>query len=88
MGKALEGVRVQESLLERVEVSVRLDTFDGGDWLTGGDTDGCTAGPHWGAIHENGAGAALAFAATVFGAGQVEFVAQDAEQGAFGVDGD
>ena len=41
------------------------------------------AGADGGAVQQDGAGAALAFAAAVFGAGEIEVVAQDAQEGAF-----
>ena len=85
---ALHGARVEEGLLERMQLAVLFEALDGGD-LAGGDglerrhtgTDRC-------AVDQDGAGAATAFAAAVFRAGQAEIVAEEIEQGAIflGVD--
>jgi hypothetical protein len=44
------------------------------------------AAADWFAVDEDGAGAALAFAAAVFGSGEGEFFAEDTEQGSVGSD--
>jgi hypothetical protein len=46
------------------------------------------AGSHTVAVEQDGAGAALAFAAAVFRPGKAEFPAQDAKQAAVAVGGD
>ncbi len=44
--------------------------------------DECFTGSGGNAVHEDGAGGALTFAATVFATSEVEIVAENAEQGA------
>src|SRR5690348_1171009 len=83
---ALHGVGLDEGLLERRELAVGSETFDGGDLLSGDAGGGRDAGSHGRAIDEDGAGAALAFAAAVLAAGEFEIVAQDPEEFAVGVD--
>src|SRR5882724_1867612 len=77
---ALEGLRVEEGLLDGVEAACRLEPFDGGDRLAGGFGEVGDATSSGLAIDEDGARAALAFAAAVFGAGEVELVAEDCEE--------
>src|SRR5215471_20562183 len=63
---ALEGFGVQEGLLHRMETAGFLEPFNGNDRFAGGSGDGRDARPAGRAIEQNGASAALAFAATVF----------------------
>ena len=58
-----------------------LEAFDGGDLCAGGFGHQRLAGFDGVAVEQNGAGAALAFAAAVLGSGEREAVAQDGEQG-------
>jgi hypothetical protein len=63
---------------------VLLDTFDCRYLLADRITDFHTARPDGAAVDQNGAGAALPFAASVLGPGHIEVVAQDREQTAGG----
>ena len=56
------------------------EAFDGGDVCAFGLQDGDEAGVDQFAVHEDGAGAALAFAAAFFGSGEVEVFAEDVEE--------
>src|SRR5882724_7053005 len=85
---ALHGAGVEEGLLEGVEAALLFEALDGGDFSPPDSADGGAAGTDREAIEQDGAGAALAFAAAVFGAGEAEVVAKDAEQGAFAIDVD
>ena len=71
----------EEALLDGVELLPWCgDAFDGGDGGAFGLQDGDEAGVDQLAVHQDGAGAALAFAAAFLGAGEVEVLAQDVEQ--------
>src|ERR1039457_5964119 len=77
---ALHGALLEEGVLQRV-----VDAFDGRDLFAGGGAHGEFTRADGLAIEQHGAGAALAFAASVLGAGKVEVVAEDGEQGDVGV---
>lgn len=80
---ALEGGVVEEGLLDGVELAGRGESFDGGD----GAADLCggsEAGADGFAIDQNGASAALAFAAAELGTGEFEMVAEGVEEGDLG----
>ena len=77
---ALHRVDLEERLLDGVQPAVLLEPFDGGDRLAGRRGRGRDAGAGGPAVDQHGAGAALALAAAVLGAGQVELVAQDASR--------
>ena len=68
-----------------MEAAVLRQTFDGGDLLSFDLGDGRDAGAHGRAIDEYGACAAMAFATAVLAAGEFQFVAEDPEQEAVGV---
>ena len=61
------------------------DALDGLDGLVADDIEADGAGADSAAVEQDGAGAALAFAAAVLGAGQAQVVAQHAEQAAVAV---
>ena len=85
---ALKGSGIDESLLHRMELAVALEAFDRYDGFCCCGADRNLAGASWAAANQNGAGAALAFAATVLGAGEAELVAQNLEQRRFRVEPD
>src|ERR1700722_7191800 len=77
---ALHGVLFKECVLEGM-----VDAFDGGDLFGGGSAHGCNAGTDRLSVEQDGACAALAFAASILGAGQRKMVAEDGEEGDVGV---
>lgn len=77
---ALQGVCIEKSLLERMKPAVLLKAFDGGHRLLADGANRSMAGTSWDAIDENGASAALALAAPIFCAGEIEIIAQHAEK--------
>ena len=78
---ALHGGFVEESLLQGMQVVANGEAFDRSDLVIPDEADLRAARTLGDSIDEDGAGAALAFAAAVLGAGEVELVAQDGEQG-------
>ena len=81
---ALGSAVFEEALLDGVEFFVDGDAFDGGDVCAFGLQGGDEAGVDEFAVHEDGAGAALAFAAAFFCAGEVEVFAEDVEEALHG----
>ena len=77
---ALHGVGLQERFLHGVQLAGRRQPFDGDDALAGHRAHLGDARFGRLPLHQHRAGGALALAAAVLGAGQVEIVAQDAEQ--------
>src|SRR5580693_3274811 len=69
-----------------MEAAILRQTFDGGDRSSFDLGDGCDAGTHGRAIDEHGAGAAMAFSTAILAAGEFEFVAEDPDQEAVGVE--
>jgi hypothetical protein len=67
-----------------MQLAVLFEAFDGGDGFSGGIGYGELAGAARRAIQKDGAGAALAFAAAVFGSGEAEFFAQGEKQRGIG----
>src|SRR5438128_1124486 len=65
-----------------MELAVAFQAFDGGDLLAFASADRGAARPFRHAVDQYSTSAALAFAAAVFAAGEVEIVAEDAEQSA------
>ncbi len=78
---ALHGFGIEEGLLDAMEPAVLCEAFNGCDLFAFGKTGGSEAGSNGLAVEENSAGAALAFATTVLGAGEVEVFAEDLEEG-------
>lgn len=74
---ALEGFGVEEGLLNRMKAAGLLEAFDGGNGFAVGCGNGSYARTTRRTIEQNCAGAALAFAAAVFGASKTEVVAKD-----------
>src|SRR5215471_753092 len=73
---ALRHVVGNPGLLYLVQGAVGTgQTFDGGDLLAGGFADGHAAGAHRHAVDMDGAGAALCNAASIFGSGQSNILA-------------
>lgn len=85
---ALHGFGIKEGLLNAMEAVASGEAFDGGDELAFGEAGGSEAGGDGFAVEEDGAGAALAFAAAVLGAGEAEVFAEDVEEGAVGGGGE
>ena len=73
---ALECALIEEGLLHRVKLAVLFEAFNGDDGFSRGVSDGELAGAPRRAVQQNRAGAALAFAATVFGSSEAEFFAK------------
>ena len=82
---ALHGVSSDECFLNGVQVAVRGQALDGGDGFAGHGGCARDAGTDWRAIDQHRASAALAFAASVFAAGESEIVAQDPQQPSLGM---
>src|ERR1700675_3207298 len=76
---------IEKSLLHGMELAVLFEAFNGEDGFYFGIANRKLAGAAWRAVEQNGAGAALAFAATVFGSGEAKLFAQGKKQSCFGV---
>ena len=77
---ALQGRLFEEGLLQRVQLVVAGDAFDGRD-VGALDLDGeDAAGVDQAAVQDDGAGAAVAVVAAFLGAGEADALAQDFEQ--------
>ena len=87
---ALGSAVLEEALLDGVELFAvgGGEAFDGGDLRAFSLEDRDEAGVDEFAVHEDGAGAALAFAAAFLGAGEVEVLAEDVEEALHGRGGD
>jgi hypothetical protein len=72
---ALKRALIEKSLLNGMELAVLLEAFNSDDGFSCRVADRKLAGTPRRAIQKYGAGAALPFAATVFGSGQAEFFA-------------
>jgi hypothetical protein len=81
---ALECALIEKGLLHRMELAVLFESFNGGDGFSGCVADRELAGAAGRAIEQNGAGAALAFTATVFCSGKAKLFAQSKEQSCVG----
>src|SRR5262249_37826767 len=77
---ALHRVRIDERLLKRMKTSVFFEAFDGDDLFAGGRAYGCDAGTRRLSVDQHRARSALAFAASVFAARQVQIFAQNREE--------
>src|SRR5208282_6572463 len=77
---ALEGARIGERLLNRVQPVAVSETFDGRDRPADRLRHGSDAGTDRDPVDEDLAGSALAFAAAVLGAGEPELFAKYVEQ--------
>jgi hypothetical protein len=77
---ALHGVAIKERLLNRMQVFAIGQTFDSGNVAAGNCVDRRDAGAMSNAIHQHSASAALSFPAAVFGAGQIQFIAQNPQK--------
>src|SRR5215475_13690076 len=73
---ALEGFGIEKSLLDGMKAARLFEALDGGNRLAGGRRYGKNAGSARRAIEQDRAGAALALAAAVFGAGQAQVVTE------------
>src|SRR3990172_1426291 len=83
---ALEAAVLDEGLLDRVEVILAADALDCREVGAVGLDGQRDAGGDDAAVHEDGAGAADADAAGLFGAGEAEVVAEEVDEGAAGGD--
>src|ERR1043165_1528387 len=72
----LHCIRLDEGDLQRMQISVAFEAFDGSDLLAGGASYLRDARAHWLSIEQDCAGAALSLAATVLTAGEMEIVPQ------------
>ena len=77
---ALKCFRFQKRLLHGIEVLASAESFNGGDLLSCRGAGGSDATAHRIAVQQDGAGAALAFPATVLGAGQFQPVAENVQE--------
>ena len=73
-----------------MQPAILLEAFDGGDFLLADFADVCVAGTNRNTVEQDGASAALTFAAAVFRSGQLQVIAQNTEEtsGAIRVDAD
>ena len=71
---------LEKRLLQRMQSPVLLQPFDSRDFFLPDLANRSKAGVRWRAIDQNRARAALAFAAAVFGAREIEPIAKDGEQ--------
>ena len=76
---------LEKCLLQRMQPPVLLQPFDRRDFFLADFANLREAGVRWRAVDQHRARAALAFAASVFCAGQLEVVPQHAEQAALRV---
>ena len=74
---ALYGIRFQERLLQRMQLCVGCKPFNRYDTLVFNCGNRHRAGPHRLVVHNHGARAALAFAATVLRSRQTKVISQD-----------
>lgn len=81
---ALGGLFVDEGLLQRMGMGGIAESFEGNHLAAHGSLHRGDAGAGGDAIHQHGAGAALAEAAAELGTVQLQVVAQDIEQGVSG----
>jgi hypothetical protein len=77
---ALQGGTFKEALLERVQMTVLGEAFDGFDFRAFGFRRENDAAIHGDAIHDDGAGSAITVVAALFGAGQTQRVAERFEK--------
>ena len=78
-------VSVDERFLDRMQFAVLFQSLDGLDFLLPNRTNGPAARPYRHAIQQYRTRAAFAFAAAVLGAGQLQVIAQDAQQRPLGI---
>ena len=77
---ALSAAALEERLLQRVQFSIDGETFNGLDARAFGLQHGHKTAIYEFAIHAHGAGATLAFAASLLGASEVQIFAQHVEE--------
>jgi hypothetical protein len=77
---ALHRVSLDEGILERMQLPIPFQSFDGRDLFSFGQARRRPARPYGSAIEQDGASAALPFTAAILGADQVEFFAEDVEE--------
>src|SRR5216684_7848699 len=77
---ALGSALFEEALLNGMEFLADDEAFDGGDFGAFGLQDGDEAGVDQVAVDQDGAGSAFAFAAALFGSGEVQVFAKDVEE--------
>ena len=82
---ALQRVGLDEGFLQGMQFAVLRQSLDGGDLFACDGRDGRPARTHRGAVHQNGAGAALPLAAAIFRSGEVKLVAKHPQQQPSGV---
>jgi hypothetical protein len=79
----LKRVVIEEGLLNGVQLPIWRQAFDGGDVLAASCAYLDLAASRGNAIDEYGARGALSFAAAEFGAGEIQIVAENAEERSF-----
>jgi hypothetical protein len=84
----LESAFGEECFLDWMQFVALGKALDGDNGFFVGVRDWGKAGSDALTIEENGAGAALAFAAPIFSAGELEVLAKDVEERAFRISGD
>lgn len=80
---ALERARIEKCLLHRMEMAVLLEAFNRGDGFCHRGADRNLARPARRSAKQDGACAALSFAAAILGARQAQFVAENGEERRF-----
>src|ERR1700722_11157911 len=77
---ALRPTFFEEALLDGVKLLVDDETFDGSDLCAFGLQNGNKTGIDQFAVHQDGAGSALTFAAAFLSAGEMQIFAEDIEK--------
>src|SRR5205814_4395075 len=77
---ALHRVGLDESFLERMQLAVFLERFDGGDLFPRGASNLSNARTGRHAVKQDCAGATLTLTASILAAGKIQVVTQDGEQ--------
>jgi hypothetical protein len=83
---ALKSVVFQEGFLKRMKLAISLQAFDRENFSLPNAPDCQQAGPNSRAIQQDSACAATPLAASVFGAREIQVIAQDAQQRPLAID--
>src|SRR5260370_41778686 len=81
---ALERALIEKCLLDGMKLAVLFEAFDGNDGFSRRIADRKLAGAARRAVQQDGAGAALSFAAAVFGSSEAKLFAKRKEQSCIG----
>src|SRR5262249_47539778 len=82
---ALHRAALEKGFLQRVQLAVALEPFDRGDFFSFAVAKRCDARAGRLAVDEHSARAAASLAASILAAGEIELVAEDAQEAAFGI---